>query len=120
MRDGQDEHAVRTSIAGGRGVVALLITLLALIAPALAPAAAGAATNLALATEFPASTSLGATGVAGAIRITNKNDTGSITVCNAGEVTGPCVGSTGIRLVPSCEATLFGVCTNPDPGVFAV
>jgi hypothetical protein len=88
----------------------------------LVPAAAQAGAKMSAGPDFPASVTVGQTGLTGTYTLTHTSDGAEAallaTVCNAGECAGP---SEGITLVPSCGAfNNIPVCITPDPGVFAI
>lgn len=102
----------------------LLVTI-ALVAAgcAAAPASALAGVGLGMAPTFPTNSTVGDSGLAASLTITNNNTAPDVsaTVCNAGD-TLPCpAGDEGITLIPSCGAQgAFSACTSADPGVFQI
>ena len=94
---------------GHAGLVAALIALAILV---LTPATARALT---VDIAWPASVTVGQTGVVGHVTLTNTLD-GPATVCDQSECS-----SEGIIVIPSCaSASAAPVCDAPDPGVFSV
>lgn len=98
-------------------IVALLGALL------LAPSAASAGVIAQTDVVFPAEVTVGQTGVAGSLTLTNANDGTEFfsanQVCNVDSMS-PCDG-TGITLTPSCAAEgEMMTCDAPDPGVFDI
>lgn len=103
---------------------ALAIGLLACLLTALAPEAASASSGLNVAPVFPASVSVGATGLHAEVILTNANTSPDVasTICSSGDG-GACTGSKGITLTPSCSAIDFTQTCTPsgaDPGDFSV
>lgn len=91
---------------------------------ALAPANAYATAGLGVTPSLPATVTVGATGLAGQVIVTNTNSGADVssTVCNFGD-SGACTGSQGIVLTPSCgdmdpQANCNAV--GADPGVLSV
>jgi Ca2+-binding RTX toxin-like protein len=114
-------HAAQPSVnRTARGAALGLLTFALL---ALAPAAAHATADFTVTPFLPATVSIGSNGVSGYIDLANKNTGADVSsrVCNHGD-DGPCAGSEGITLVPSCGAlNISAVCMamKDDPGVFA-
>jgi Ca2+-binding RTX toxin-like protein len=106
------------SAVGGRLAPALLVCLLA----ALAPAAAHADAQISVASAMPANVVAGAAGLTGSVVVHNANTApdGSTTICSAGVLA--CGGADAITLLPSCSATSGTTCSaaGADPGVFSI
>jgi hypothetical protein len=106
-----------------RCVIALVVVPVSIVsfAPGIATAGLGAGA----APSFPASVTIGDTGVAATIQIENDNTppNTSSTVCNFGDAL-PCpAGDPGITLIPSCgQLGAFSECApaGADPGVFQI
>jgi hypothetical protein len=97
----------------------------AIAALGIVPAAAHAGVGASAVPSFPASVTVGNTGIPASIEVRNANNDANTadtnTVCNFGDGF-PCpAGDPGITLIPSCAALgAFSSCATPDPGVFRV
>lgn len=101
------------TVAGWLAVVVLL------------PAPAGAAVLGRVVPSFPATMTVGQSGLPASLTLENRNttalhDTLTNSVCNVGDPLNCPPGDRGIVLVPSCAAYASGRCTaaGADPGVF--
>lgn len=116
--------AARTHRRAWRGAGALAVLTLAV---GIAPREAGAGAGASAAPSFPASVTVGQTGLTAIVQLSNENTpnntTGVNVVCNAGDPA-PCpAGDPGITLLPSCGTLgVFSDCApgGNDPGVFAI
>ena len=112
---------------GTMGAAARVVTVTFTVIAALAvwTSAARAATSGAANLNFPATVTVGQTGVPASLEIVNLNTApdGGVTnvVCNSDDQAQPCIGQ-GILLVPSCKEASAFECTaaSVDPGVFGI
>jgi hypothetical protein len=111
-------HALRR-LRTGSAIAAVVLVGCA----ALAPAAAQAGVGLSVTPTFPTDSTVGQTGLAASLTITNANTGLDLlaTVCNSGDAA-PCPMNTeGITLLGSCAAQGGDAsCIAADPGVFAI
>src|SRR3954452_7698805 len=114
-------------VPGLRAPFRRTLTLAWAVAAALAlPAAAEASPKLEVGLSFPAAMTVGQTASA-SLRIANAStfEDPSFTLCNSGEG-GPCTGSNGILVAPSCGqvlgsgATIACAPAGADPGVLQI
>ena len=109
----------------GASARAATVTLTVVAALAVWGSAASAATSGLATPDFPATVTVGQTGLPASLDIVNLNtapDSGATNVvCNAGDAGEPCLGQ-GILLVPSCKQASAFDCTSAsvDPGVFRI
>ena len=112
---------------GGSLLRSLVAIAVAAISVLLVPSIASAGIAASAGPTFPTAVTVGQTGVAASIAVTNQNTTPNTadvnTVCNSGDPA-PCPsGDPGITLIPSCGVLgSFSVCapTGADPNVVQV